>query len=65
MVSHNFAKDGAQGAGTKRVVIGDRQVMLATGLCGQTTVRAKLPDTLIAESTAQGLFQVSGGKVAR
>jgi hypothetical protein len=60
MMGHDLTQDGAQGAGTERVVIGDGQMMFAPGLRGQAAVRAKLPDKLVAESAAQGLFLIRG-----
>jgi len=65
MMRHDFAQNGAQRAGAKRVMMGNGQMMFTANLRGQAAMRTELPDQLVAESAAQRLFQIGGGKVAR
>ena len=65
VVFHDFAQNRTESAGTQRVVIRNGEMMLATGLGGEPTVRANLPREFIAKGAAQRLFKFTGGKIAR
>lgn len=57
MMGHDFTEDGAQCAGSKRIMVRYRQVMFAADLRGESAVRSELPDKLVIESLSQRLFE--------
>ena len=57
MMGHNLTEDGAQRAGTKRIIVRYREVMFAAGHRGESTVRPELPDKLVIECPSQRLFE--------
>ena len=63
-MGHNLTEYGAQGAGTKRIVIGEGQMMFAASPRGKAAVRTDLPVKLVVESTTKRLFQIRRGKIA-
>ena len=65
VVRSHFTEDGAKRAQLERVVRGNRQVVRATGLRGEPAMGPTLASELVSERPAQGLLQISGGKIAR
>lgn len=65
MMGHDFAENGAQGAGAERVVVRNGQVVFAVSLGGEATMGAELAHKLLAKGATQRLFQISGSQVTR
>ena len=62
VMSHDLAQDRAQGAGAKRVVVGNGEVMFPAGLRRKPAVRAELPDKPIVEGTPERLFRTTADR---
>jgi hypothetical protein len=65
VMSSRFTENGATRAGLERVVRGDGEMMFATGLRGEPTMRTALSGELLAQHPAQGFLQVGCSQITR